>query len=327
MSARRIALASLLASLTALVLALGAAAAVDSGSSLRISFLPQKTFRGTAATLVATVRPTGVRCTGSVVYADGRRQAIGTVVAKRGRAAWKWLVPADAKLGAATVTVACKRAGTASRVITVVGPPTEPARVDVEKQGFSQRVKYGNREVSYGIVLANASGDKDALGVAVHVNFLDATNTVLKTAVTTVPVVGAKAQYFLGGYVSIPEGIPVSTLEIVVKIGSQEPAALRVPELSDYRWLQSPYDPGWVSTVLFQALNDEPILSFSSPSISVVLFDAAGNVLGGGTGYGMTPLAPGIRAQFDASSGLTAIPYDRVASASVSMLGTYTRVT
>jgi hypothetical protein len=316
-----------LAALAALCLVPAGATALDAGSSLRISFLPQKTFRGQTAKLTVVARPSGVRCSGRVVYADGRRQGLRKTLVRKGKATWTWRVPLNVKLGDANVNVACGRAGRAARTITVAGAPTEPARVEVEKQGFSQRVKSGRREVSYGIVLANVSPENDALSVSVHVNFLDATNTVLKTDVNKVGVVGAKAQHFLGGSVTIPEGIPVSTLETVVRVGAQEPKALKVPELTDYRILASRYDPGWVAAVMFQALNDEPLLLFTSPKISVVVFDRDGNVIGGGTGYSSAPLAPGVRAQYDATGGVSAIPFDRAASAGVSVLGSYERVT
>jgi hypothetical protein len=321
------ALASVVA-FVALVVAAPAAAAVDAGSSLRISFLPQKTFRGQPATLSIVVRPAGTRCTASVVYADGRKQKLPATKAKRGRATWKWTVPLEVRLGAATVSVGCGRAGSASRVFVVAGKPTEPARVEIEKHGFSQRVtRTGSREVSYGIVLANVSPDNDALDVRLHVNMLDATNTVRRTTTSRVGVVGAKGRYYFGDSASIPEGVPVSTLEIQVRIGSQQPKALWQPQLSDYRIVPSGYDPGWVAGVYFEALNDQPLHVLSRSTTSAVIFDAAGNVLGGGTGQAFTALAPGMRAQFDASRGFSAIPFDRAASAGVSVLGKYTRDT
>lgn len=323
----RIALASAIA-LAALVAAAPSGAAVDAASSLRISFLPQKTFRGQPASLSVAVRPSGVRCAGRIVYADGRKQGLKATTARRGRATWRWTVPLNAKFGAATVSVSCNRAGSASRVFVVTGRPTEPARVEVDKQGFSQRVKYGTREVSYGVVLTNVSPANDALNISVHVNMLDSTGVIRKTDVRTVSAIGARGTHYLGGGVTIPEHwIPISTLEIQVSIGSQQARALWMPKLSDYRIVAAQYDPGFVSTVFFQALNDQPLYVFSGPSISAVVFDAGGAVIGGGTGYGMTQLAPGIRAQYDASLGLSAIPIDRAASAGVSVLGTYTRAT
>ncbi len=323
----RIALASAIA-LSALVAAAPTGAAVDAASSLRNTFLPQKTFRGQAASLSAAVRPSGVRCTGRIVYADGRKQALKATTARRGRATWRWTVPLDVKFGAATVSVSCSRAGSASRVFVVTGRPTEPARVEVEKHGFSQRLKFSSRQVSYGVVLTNVSPENDALDLSVHVNMLDSTGVIRRTDVRTVSAIGAKGTYYLGGSVTVPEHwIPISTLEIKIAIGSQRAKALWTPQLSDYRIVAAQHDPGFVSTVFFQALNDQPLYVFSRPSISTVVFDSGGAVLGGGTGYGMTQLAPGIRAQYDASLGLTAIPIDRAASAGVSVIGTYTRST
>lgn len=316
-----------LATLAALAAASPAAGAVDAAAALRISFLPQKTFRGQAATLAVVARPAGVRCVGSVLYVDGRKQALRATVAKAGKATWRWTVPLDVKLGQATVDVSCKGAGRVSRTISVVGRPTDPARVEVERSGFSQRVKFTTREVSYGVVLGNVSRENDALAVAVHVNFLSATGTVLKTAVANVRTIGAQGRYFLGGYVTIPEGIPVSTLEILPRVGAQQPKSLRVPKVTDTRVVPSPFEPGWVGAVYFQVQNDQPLHVFSMPSVSAVLFDAAGNVIGGGTGFSATPLAPGVRAQYEVTQGLSSIPFDRVASASISVLGTYTRET
>ncbi|HXH35251.1 MAG TPA: hypothetical protein VNJ54_12710 [Plantibacter sp.] len=320
-------LASLVCSLfVALCVVSVAGAAVETSASLRFGFVPGKTFRGTPASITVVVRPLRARCTAAVVYADGFRQAFRPVVAKAGRAAWKWVVPADAQLGAASVTVACAGAGRVSRTFSVVGPPQEPARIDVANQGFSQRVKFGRREVSYGVVLANPSKDKDALTVSVQVNFLGSTDTVLKTETTSVAAVAAKTEFNLGGSVSIPEGIPVSKLEIVTRLGGQDLAAIRQPVVSDIRLLPD-FDPGYVGTALFQVLNDSTTSAFVSPKISMVMFDSSGAVLGGGTGFSTTQLMPGVRAQFDAKQGLSAIPIDRVAVTKVSILGRYQRVT
>src|SRR5687768_3171588 len=123
----RFARTALLASLAALCAVPAGATALDAGSSLRIAFLPQKTFRGQNAKLTVVAKPAGVRCTGRVVYADGQRQGLARTTARRGKATWTWRVPLNVKLGAATVNASCARAGSVSRVITVAGAPTEPA--------------------------------------------------------------------------------------------------------------------------------------------------------------------------------------------------------
>jgi hypothetical protein len=58
-------------------------------------------------------------------------------------------------------------------------------------------------------------------------------------------------------------------------------------------------------------------------SLSTVVFDANGNVLGGGSGYAFASLPPSAREFFKIERGLDAIPMGRAASAMVSAVGTY----
>ena len=311
--------------LAALTVASLAGAAVETGASLRFSFLPQKAFQGQPAALAVAVRPSGVRCSAVVRYADGRSQSLGAVVARSSRAAWRWTLPASARLGLATASVSCARAGRISRTFAVSGPPSAPARVIVQKNGFSQRLRYSSREVSYGLVLANPSPEKDALDVSVLINFVDATNRVVKTETPSVAAVAAGAQYFLGGSTTIPDSTPVSKLEIVTRIGSQAPKSAHYAPTADVQVLQSLYDLGFVGAVQGQLMNDLPSFLLSNASISAVIFDPAGEVIGGGTGYGSGSLLPGVRAYFQASLGLSAVPIDRAATAGVSVFGRYER--
>ena len=317
---------SLLCSLlAALVVASVAGAAAETSASLRFSFLPQKAFQGQPAALAVAVRPSGVRCSAAVRYADGRSQSLGSVVARSGRAAWRWTLPASARIGLATASVSCARAGRIARTFAVSGPPAAPARVVVQKHGFSQRVRYNSREVSYGLVLANPSPEKDALDVSVLINFVDATNRVVKTETPSAPAVGAGSQYFLGGSTTIPDGTPVSKLEIVTRIGAQAPKSVHYAPTADVQVLQSLYDLGFVGAVQGQMTNDLPSFVLSNTQVSAVIFDPAGEVIGGGTGYGGGTLLPGVRQYFQASLGVSAIPIDRAATAGVSVFGRYER--
>ena len=85
----------------------------------------------------------------------------------------------------------------------------------------------------------------------------------------------------------------------------------------------SRFEPGWVGAVVGQVQNDHPTMLLHSTSISTVVFDSAGNVIGGGTGYSTGGLLPGIRAYFSANNGVNSIPSDKAFSASVSVLGRY----
>lgn len=311
------------AALIGLCLAATAGASIDITSSLRFGFVPQKAFQGQPASLSVVVRPTGVRCSASIRYADASLHRLPSLVARGGRASWKWTVPTKARIGSATASVACGAAGKASRSFAVVGPPSAPAKVIISKSGFSQRVRSTSRDVSYGIVLANPSPENDALDIAVLVNFIDSTDRVVATTTARVGAVGAGSEYYLGGSTSIPDATPVSKLEIVPRIGSQAAKRLLGPPTSDVLVQASRYEPGWVGAVVGQVQNDHPTWLLSSTTISAVVYDSAGNVLGGGIGYSTGGLLPGVRAYFSASSGVSSIPSEQAFSAGVSVLGRY----
>jgi hypothetical protein len=102
--------------------------------------------------------------------------------------------------------------------------------------------------------------------------------------------------------------------------------ALRGPTLGSIQVLASLWDPGFVGAVQGELLNDHTTQLLTNTQLSAVVFDPAGNVLGGGTGYASAPLLPGVRAYFQANGGVGAIPVDRAATALVSAVGTYQQV-
>ena len=314
----------LVAAVAGLFLATSAGAAVDAGSNVGFRFLPQKAFQGQPASLTVTVRPSGVRCVPTIRYANGAHQTLKPTVARGNRASWTFKIPAKARIGSANASVSCGRAGRISRSFAVVGPPAAPARVVIRKSGFSQRVRSTSREVSYGVVLSNPSPEKDALEVSVIINFVDSTNRVVATQAESIPAIGSNTDFYLGGSTTIPDSTPVSTLEIVTRIGSQDMATKLGPATADVLVQGAVYDPGWVGAVVGQIVNDHPSMLLASASVFTVVFDASGAVIGGGKGYSTTGgLLPGVRAYFSASSGVSSIPVDRAASAGVSVLARY----
>ena len=173
-------------------------------------------------------------------------------------------------------------------------------------------------------MLSNDSPEKDALAVSVIINFIDSTNRVVATQSETISAIGAGTDFYLGGSTTIPDSTPVSTLEIVTRIGGQDMAAKLSPPTSDVLVQQALYDPGWVGAVVGQITNDHPTMLLASAAVYTVVFDASGNVLGGGKGYSSTGgLLPGVRAYFSASSGVSSIPIDRAVSAGVTVLARY----
>jgi hypothetical protein len=315
-----------LASLTAaaaLVLTASAAAALDAGASVRFGFAPQKAFQGQPASFTVAVRPTGTLCAASIRYADRSVQRLPSARARAGKATWRWQVPAKAKLGTATINVSCGKAGRAARGFRVAGPPSAPARVVMRKNGFSQRVVSTQRRISYGIELHNPSPENDALDVNVLVNFVDATNRVVNTTTVTVDIIGAGTTYYLGEGTSIPDATPVSKLEVTTRIGGQSPKAKTGPAHADVLVQAQRSDPAWVGAVVGQVENDHPTMLLRRTHISAVIYDSAGNVIGGARGAASGELLPGVRAYFQATSGANSVPFDRAAGASISATGAY----
>jgi hypothetical protein len=306
-----------LATALALVLAAGHPAA------LHFTSLSQRAFQGKEAVAVVAVRPAGVRCTLTVRYANAALQpGLKPVRATRGRAAWTWRVPEGAATGAAQVTAACGGAQ-ASRTLTVVGSVIPP-RVSVGKDGFSIRPKAsGGTDVSYGLVLHNDSPTRDALSVTVLVNFVDPNNVLFGSATTNVAVISAGSTYDLGGMLSFPGAAPVARLEVVIQVASHVPHALRLPAVENIRVVQSTYDPGWVGSVEGELTNGAQGQILQNAQLSAVVFDALGNVIGGGSGYAFASLPPGTREFFKADLGFSAIPFEKAVSAQVSLVPTY----
>jgi hypothetical protein len=59
-------------------------------------------------------------------------------------------------------------------------------------------------------------------------------------------------------------------------------------------------------------------------SLSIVVLDASGNVIGGGSGMSAASIPSGSRFVFIATSGFTALAVDKAASAAISAEPTYT---
>jgi hypothetical protein len=193
-------------------------------------------------------------------------------------------------------------------------PAAEAPRVVADKQGFSQRPdKYGTGSAfSYGVFLRNTSPTQDAMNVYVLVNMVAATGELIGTATRIVPLVGAGETYALGDSLSLRTQVPVAKLELTIRLGAhqlKQPHSL--PEFANVRIVPAQSDAGWVGEVDGEVLNTAPGKTLTSAKLSIVLLDAAGNPVGGGTGYTLAPLPSGSRMVFLATSGFNAVPLDR----------------
>jgi hypothetical protein len=134
-----------------------------------------------------------------------------------------------------------------------------------------------------------------------------------------VKLVGAAGTYAYGDSAPLRVQTPVTRLEITIRVGAHEPKTTHPePSFANVRILPSQFDIGWVGEVDGEVVNATPTLTLSSARLSIVVLDASGNVTGGGSGFSFGAVPSGARVVFTATSGLTALPTDKSATAVVS---------
>jgi hypothetical protein len=308
----------------AALVAASAGPASARSTGIGFTLLPQHVVQGNDAKISVRVRPAGVRCTLSVRYHSGALQGgIGAATAIGGHASWMWHVPTDVQAGSALATVRCARAGSVSRSLVIVGRLVEP-KIVVMKQGFSIRPNSfgtGSR-LSYGLILHNGSPARDALKVAIQVNFVMADDHLLGTDTQHVEDIAAGSDWALGNSVSFQGAAPIVRLEVVIQVGSFAPQSIHVPTLANIHVVPETFDPKWVGTIEGELQNTDPLLTLQNAQLYAVVFDSAGNVVGGGTGFAFQPLPPGARL-FLQMTGFDVIPIENAASAMISITPTW----
>jgi len=314
----------LLALATLFVVGAFVGSASGRAESVRFTAGPARVVQGNEVILTVAVSPAGARCSLSVRYKSGAKQAgLPTVVAAGGHATWKWTVPRFVQPGAARVTASCAGAGRVSRRLMVIGQVI-PARIRVVKSGWSVRnFPYGGSAVSYGVILANGAAQQDALDVKVLVNFVMADNRLIGSATVHVSDIAAGTQHAMGGDLNFPGGAPVARLEVVVEIGERGPATHTKPGISAVRVMPSPFEPAWCGSVEGEVQNDHPTRTINTVELSAVVLDANGDVIGGGNGFAVASLPPASRMFFKISNGVRPIPLGRAATALVSIVPKY----
>jgi hypothetical protein len=301
-----------------------AAARTDQADGVRVGYASQRVVQGNDANISVVVNPAGVRCALSVRYANGARQkGLASQTASNGRASWRWQVGLGTATGRARATVSCGRAGKVTRRFVVIGQVIPP-RIEVVKKGFSIRAKpYGGTGVSYGLLLQNDSQQFDATKIYVLINFVMADNHALGTTTTTINAIQAGGTYALGGELTFPDAAPIQRLEVVIQVGGHSRPQLRLPAPANIHVMPDQYDPAWVGSVEGELLNSQVGLVLQNCQLSAVVFDEAGNILGGGTGYAYATLPPATREVIKMTSGFSDIPIEHAVSAMVSMQPTW----
>jgi len=312
------------------VAAVGLALAVSGSAGAksappRFAFLPDRAYQGKPAS-ITVLAPAGVHCSLAVTYANGAKQdGLGNIATAIGRAQWIWSLPLTVPVGPAVASVSCGGSARISRRFIVVGGTVLPSKLSIVAQGFSQRPdSFGpGSTVSYGVQLRDPTATKDAKDVTAQVNFLDRDGTVLGTAATKIPLVGASSTFNLGGSIHLSVQTSVARLEIVALTDAWVAHTLHQPAVEDVHIVPSSFEPAWVASVDGDMINDHPSAMLTSAQLSIVLFDATGKVVGGGTGFLFATLPPGTRAFFSATSGLSAVATASASTAAISIVPTY----
>ena len=312
---------------TALVLALGAGSvAAGNRTGLTFSRLPSRAVAGRTVTVAVAVERGNPLCALSVRYANGAvQQGLRPAPAVGGKASWSWTIPDSAQAGLARLSVSCGASGRISAGLLVVGSLIPP-RISVEKRGFSVRVhSYGGSDVSYGVVLRNHSPNADALSITVLVNFVMVDDRLIGSASSSIPIIPAGSSYALGSNLGFPGAAPVVRLEIVIQVGGrQKHLGGHPPALANVAIEPSTYDPGWVGDVAGELINSDAQMTLQSTQLSAVVFDSAGNVIGGGNGSSYGSLPPGTRVVFKLTGGgFSDIPLEKAASVIVTAVPTW----
>jgi hypothetical protein len=198
-----------------------------------------------------------------------------------------------------------------------------PPKIVVEKNGFSVRPRPIGSTASFGVVLRNLSPNADALDVYVIVNFVMADGHLIGTSANTIPAIGAGTEFNYGGYLNFPGAAPIDHLEIVIQLGGRQRGVAHAPSVDGVRYEPSRADAAWVGEVDGEVINDKSTFRLSNAHLWGVVFDASGNVLGGGTGMASATLPPGTREAFALTTGFDSIPWTRAAYSRVSAVGTY----
>jgi len=313
-----------LALTAAVVVAVFAGAANGRPQSVVFSAGADRVVQGNPVTIEVLVSPAGARCSLSVRYKNGAKQkGLATVTAAGGHASWTWTVPRKVQTGPARVSVSCAGAGSASRRLMVIGGVLPP-KIDVVQTGWSVRTyPYGGSGVSWGVILSNTSKTQDAQSVEVLCNFVMADNRLIGSATQRIADISADSKFATGGMLNFPGSAPIARLEIVVHIGKGGPVTRVKPGISFLRVMPAVLEPQWTGEIDGEVQNDDPAKTIQYVELSGVVFDAAGNILGGGTGFAVATLPPAARMAMKISNGVSPIAYAKAASALVSIVPHY----
>jgi hypothetical protein len=289
---------------------------------------PTVVHRGQLTHIAVTVA-TSNGCLAHVEYADATGVDLGIKYPVEHRVAWTYRVPAKAPLGVAQWSVRCviyQYTGTWLIVPAGVTVGSKPPQLIVSKEGFSQRPdSFGTGStVSYGLLIRNPSLRKDAHDVTATISFVDANGNAIGRKKVTVARIAAGETFALGGSTELSGQLDAKKLNATLRAGSYTPAAGRPrPRVVNAKIVASDADPGWVGEVDGEIVNDTSPQTLTRAVVSIVVVDASGRIVGGGSGLLSSPLASGARGPFAARLGFAAIAVGDAVRPVVSVVPTY----
>jgi len=225
-------------------------------------------------------------------------------------------VPHGARIGF-TVHIAAVAPGSVASAQVSIEPrynsvlPTGPA-VAVQKMGFSEAPIGSTREADYGVVLRNTSATLDGVDVEIIVDAVDANHVVVGTDGRLVLAIPAGATYYFGGSIVHSAARSATSLEVYMLTAVGAPAALPLPGSANVHMVSA----GAGSQIAGELVNTAAHPLSSLARITGVVFDGAGNVIGGGAAYQPSTVAPGAHAAFTLPA--KTVPFGAAASAQVS---------
>jgi hypothetical protein len=221
-----------------------------------------------------------------------------------------------------TITGTFRQSGGGAGSGTWTMTPLHPIVV-VAKSGFSEQY-HGHQEsvVTWGLVLANRSRTRDAAKIGVDVKLVGENGKVISDYVlgaATVTVIPAAQTYYLGGGGSVDGRVSVQRLLVSVTVGLTPHKRYGNPTVSNVRIDRATAE---VTATVGNPFSSK--ISGYDLSATMVLYDRAGNVIGGqdlgqiGGESGPGTIAPGGQAPvtFVLPEGVSP---SRVASARISV--------
>jgi hypothetical protein len=307
-----------------------APASFEAGNPATIQFthLPGRAVAGQLVSVTVSHARPGALCSLAVKYAkDPTQTGLSPKLAVNGLASWSWTIPESIQANVAKLSATCAGSKKIAGGLLVVGGLIPP-RMSVQKDGFTVKTSTsGSADVSYGILIRNRSPNADALNVTVLINFVLANDHLLGSTTANISEIPAGSTYALGGNLGFPGAAPIARLETVIQVGGSQRHAGHPPALANVVIEPGTYDTSWVGDVAGEVINNDPKLMLQNASYSAVILDAAGNVLGGGSGstYGAA-LPPGTRMVFKLTGGgFSDIPVEKAVSVLVSASPTWQR--